>query len=125
MSNRWWVSGLLGLSVAACAGSAFADPMTHDGFYFRGAAGLGYLHSSLSAPGLQDASLSGLAIGLLLLITYTGLILFGLFLVFLVATQPMPTPISRTAAATPKIPKTLENPRMLSTFQLTHHSLHD
>src|SRR5882724_13510148 len=63
MSNRWWVSGLLGLSVAACAGSAFADPMTHDGFYFRGAAGLGYLHSSLSAPGLQDASLSGLAIG--------------------------------------------------------------
>jgi Autotransporter beta-domain len=62
MSNRWWVSGLLGLSVAVCAGSALADPMTHDGFYFRGATGLGYLHSSISAPGL-DASMSGLAIG--------------------------------------------------------------
>ena len=63
MSNRWWVSGLLGLSIAVCAGSAFADPMTHDGFYFRGATGLGYLHSSVSFPGQPDASLSGLAIG--------------------------------------------------------------
>ena len=60
MSNRWWVSGLLGLSVAAFAGGAFADPMTHDGFYFRGATGLGYLKSSLSPT---DESLSGLAIG--------------------------------------------------------------
>ena len=60
MSNRRWVSGLLGLCVAALAGSAAADPMTHDGFYFRGATGLGYLKSSLS-PG--DGSVSGLALG--------------------------------------------------------------
>src|SRR5450432_1957766 len=37
--------------------------MTHDGFYFRGATGLGYLSSSLSAPGQQDATMSGLALG--------------------------------------------------------------
>ncbi len=61
MSNRWWVSGLLGLCVAALAGRAAADPMTHDGFYFRGATGLGYFKSSFSAPGL-DGSYSGLAI---------------------------------------------------------------
>ncbi|HEX3854195.1 MAG TPA: autotransporter domain-containing protein [Polyangiaceae bacterium] len=60
MSNRWWVSGLLGLCVAALAGSAAADPMTHDGFYFRGATGLGYVKSSISGV---DASYSGLAIG--------------------------------------------------------------
>ena len=64
MSNRWWVSGLLGLCIAALAGSAAADPMTHDGFYFRGATGLGYLKSSLTLPAGQPAeSLSGLDIG--------------------------------------------------------------
>jgi hypothetical protein len=63
MSNRWWVSALLGVSVAAFSVGAAAAPETHDGFYFRGATGLGYLHSSLSAPGATDASLSGLDIG--------------------------------------------------------------
>ena len=65
MSNRWWVSTFLGLSVAACAGSAFADPKTHDGFYFRGATGLGYFKSSLSVSGTPapDISYSGLDVG--------------------------------------------------------------
>ena len=63
--NRWWVSAFVGLGLSAIAGSAAADPMTHDGFYFRGATGLGYLKSSvsLSVPGFPESSLSGLAIG--------------------------------------------------------------
>ncbi|MEO7034657.1 MAG: hypothetical protein ABI548_12180 [Polyangiaceae bacterium] len=68
MGKRWWVSALVGLGVSAIAGSAAADPRTHDGFYFRGATGLGYLKSSLSieAPGfgsISGGSVSGLAIG--------------------------------------------------------------
>jgi hypothetical protein len=62
MSNRWWVSALLGVSVAAFSVGAAANPETHDGFYFRGATGLGYLHSSISSPG-YTGSLSGLDIG--------------------------------------------------------------
>ena len=64
MSNRWWVSALLGVSVAAFSVGAAANPETHDGFYFRGATGLGYLHSSITSPGLTgDSSLAGLDIG--------------------------------------------------------------
>jgi len=67
MSNRWRVSALLGLGLLGMTGVASAAPQTHDGFYFRGAAGLGYLHSGLStspaAPGAPDQSLSGLAVG--------------------------------------------------------------
>src|SRR5882724_5288319 len=60
MSNRWWVSALLGISVAGFSAGAAANPETHDGFYFRGATGFGYLHSSIS-PG-ASSSLSGLDI---------------------------------------------------------------
>jgi hypothetical protein len=68
MSKRWWMSALVGLSAMVITGAAAADPKTHDGFYFRGATGVGYLHSGLSFSGAEltsqeDASLSGLAIG--------------------------------------------------------------
>jgi hypothetical protein len=65
MSNRWWVSALLGISVAAFSVGAAANPETHDGFYFRGATGLGYFKSSLSLSGFPqlDTTYSGLDIG--------------------------------------------------------------
>ena len=43
--------------------------------------------------------------------------------IFLVATQPMPTPINKTAPANPKNPKTLENLRMLSSFEFAYHMI--
>jgi hypothetical protein len=69
MSKSWWVSALIGVSALTVTGVAAADPKTHDGFYFRGATGLGYMHSSLTLdiPGVTgtqpDQSISGLAIG--------------------------------------------------------------
>src|SRR4051794_22204233 len=65
-SKRWWVSGLVGVGLSAIAGSAAADPMTHDGFYFRGAAGLGYFKSTMSVSGITgypETSMSGVDIG--------------------------------------------------------------
>jgi hypothetical protein len=44
--------------VLALAGSASADPRTHDGFQFRGAVGPGYLSTSASAGG-QDLVVKG------------------------------------------------------------------
>src|SRR5713226_8734357 len=43
--------------------------------------------------------------------------------VFLVASQPMPTPISKTAATSPTLAKALENLPMLSSIQVTHHTI--
>ena len=67
MSNRWRVSALVGLGLLSMAGVASAAPQTHDGFYFRGGVGLGYLSSSLSlspsVPGFTDIKYSGLAVG--------------------------------------------------------------
>jgi hypothetical protein len=67
MSKRWWVSALLGLSAMAATGVAAAEPRMHDGFYFRGATGLGYTSTSLSlspaVAGVPDQSLGGVSIG--------------------------------------------------------------
>jgi len=67
MSKRWWVSALLGLSAMAVTGAAAAEPRMHDGFYFRGATGLGYTRSSVSyspaVAGFGDQSLGGVSIG--------------------------------------------------------------
>jgi len=67
MSKRWWVSGLACCCTMAVTGVAAAAPNTHDGFYFRGAAGLGYTHSSYSVSpavaGVPDQSIGGLSIG--------------------------------------------------------------
>ncbi len=62
-SKRWWVGAFIGLGVSAIAGVASAEPMTHDGFYFRGAAGLGYLKSSVSVSGPSLASETGISYG--------------------------------------------------------------
>jgi hypothetical protein len=56
------LSMLLGLGVLGLTGTAAAAPNTHDGFYFRGATGLGYTHTGASQAGI-DESFSGLAIG--------------------------------------------------------------
>jgi hypothetical protein len=56
------LSTLLGLGVLGLTGTAAAAPQTHDGFYFRGATGLGYFHTSAS-QGAFNESVSGLAIG--------------------------------------------------------------
>jgi autotransporter-like protein len=67
MSKSRWVSALIGLSAMTVAGAASADPKTHDGFYFRGATGLGYTSSSVSyspaVQGFDSASLGGVSIG--------------------------------------------------------------
>ncbi len=67
MSKSWWVSALVGMSAMTVAGAASADPKTHDGFYFRGATGLGYTSSSISVSpdtaGLGSGSLGGVSIG--------------------------------------------------------------
>ena len=65
--NKNWLSLVVGLAGMAIAGTAAADPHTHDGFYFRGAAGFGYVSSSLSLnePGLTlpSTTVSGIGAG--------------------------------------------------------------
>lgn len=61
-----FLSMALGFGVLVLTGTAAAAPKTHDGFYFRGGLGLGYLNTSykLDVPGAQsDTSFSGLAVG--------------------------------------------------------------
>src|SRR5262245_5205557 len=47
---RSWV-GVLVLGLVCVAGTAKADPDTHDGFQFRGVIGGGYLHDSRTLEG--------------------------------------------------------------------------
>ncbi len=63
--NKKWLSVVVGLGGMVIAGTAAADPRTHDGFYFRGATGLGYTSSSLSETGLNlgSSSISGVSVG--------------------------------------------------------------
>jgi hypothetical protein len=70
--TKWWV-GALGLATVCWAGTASADPDTHDGFQFRGTLGGAYLHDSESVEGAgvtsEDFTVSG---GALLLELYFG-----------------------------------------------------
>ncbi|HTA93659.1 MAG TPA: hypothetical protein VK745_28970 [Polyangiaceae bacterium] len=65
--NKKWLSVVVGLGGMVIAGTASADPHTHDGFYFRGATGFGYVSSSYSVSGsaltAPSATLGGVGIG--------------------------------------------------------------
>lgn len=59
--TKWWV-GVMVIATTCWAGTAKADPDTHDGFQFRATLGGGYLHDSESIEGVTndfDASVSG------------------------------------------------------------------
>jgi hypothetical protein len=70
MQFRCWVTGgvFLAVSSVSCLCAAQSAPRTHDGFYFQGALGGGYLHTSAEQSGIEF-SLYGAAV--------TGSLWFG------------------------------------------------